>query len=62
MKAISGFHNEIGGQGAFAVALEFESSAVGLLQLNSQRIWKRNFDRMKSLDRANTLSLKAYGA
>ena len=47
VKAISTFHNEIGGQGAFAVALEFESGAVGTLQLNSHRLWGRNYDRVE---------------
>lgn len=47
VKAISSFHNEIGGQGAFAVTLQFESGAVGTLQLNSHRLWKRNYDRVE---------------
>lgn len=41
------FRNEIGGQGAFAVALQFENGAVGSLQLNSQRLWGRNYDRIE---------------
>jgi predicted dehydrogenase len=47
VKKLSGFHNEIGGQGAFAVALEFANGAVGTLQLNAQRIWWRNYDRIE---------------
>ena len=47
VKAISTFRNEISGQGAFAVALEFESGAVGTLQLNSDRLWGRNYDRVE---------------
>ncbi len=47
VKAISSFHNEIGGQGAFAVTLQFESGAVGTLQLNSHRLWRRNYDRVE---------------
>ena len=47
VKAISSFHNEIGGQGAFAVSLQFESGAVGTLQLNSHRLWGRNYDRVE---------------
>ena len=45
--AISSFNNEIGGQGAFAVSLQFESGAVGTLQLNSHRLWGRNYDRVE---------------
>jgi predicted dehydrogenase len=29
------------------VALQFESGAVGNLQLNSQRVWWRNYDRIE---------------
>ena len=47
VKAVSSFHNEIGGQGAFAVTLQFESGAVGTLQLNSHRLWRRNYDRVE---------------
>jgi len=47
VKAISTFHNEIGGQGAFSVALDFESGAVGMLQLNAHRVWERNYDRIE---------------
>ena len=47
VKAVSSFHNEIGGQGAFAVTLQFESGAVGTLQLNSHRLWGRNYDRVE---------------
>jgi predicted dehydrogenase len=46
-KEISVFHNEVGGQGAFAVAVAFENGAVGCLQLNSQRLWRRNYDRIE---------------
>ena len=46
-KEIAVFQNEVGGQGAFAVAVEFENGAVGNLQLNSQRLRGRNYDRIK---------------
>lgn len=46
-KEIAVFHNEIGEQGSFAVAVEFENGAVGNLQLNSQRLWRRNYDRIE---------------
>lgn len=46
-KEITVFHNEVGGQGSFAVAVEFENGAVGNLQLNSQRLWRRNYDRIE---------------
>jgi predicted dehydrogenase len=41
------FSNAAAGGGSYAVALEFESSAVGTLQLSSQRIWHRNYDRIE---------------
>jgi predicted dehydrogenase len=43
----SAYHDERDGGGAFAVALRFESGAVGTLQLNSQREWWRNYDRIE---------------
>jgi predicted dehydrogenase len=43
----SAYHDERGGGGAFAVALRFENGAVGTLQLNSQRQWWRNYDRIE---------------
>ena len=46
-KKIAVFHNEVDGQGSFAVAVEFENGAVGNLQLNSQRLWGRNYDRIE---------------
>ena len=46
-KEIAVFHNEVDEQGAFAVAVEFENGAVGNLQLNSQRLWRRNYDRIE---------------
>jgi len=47
VKTVSTFHNEIDGQGSFAVSVEFESGAVGIMQLNSQRLWRRNYDRIE---------------
>jgi UDP-N-acetylglucosamine 3-dehydrogenase len=41
------FHNDIDEGVSFAVALEFESGAVGTLQLNSNRLWWRNYDRIE---------------
>ena len=46
-KEIAVFHNEVAGQGSFAAAVEFENGAVGNLQLNSQRLWQRNYDRIE---------------
>jgi predicted dehydrogenase len=43
----SAYFQERDGGGAFAVALRFESGAVGSLQLNSQREWWRNYDRIE---------------
>ncbi|HEX6383364.1 MAG TPA: Gfo/Idh/MocA family oxidoreductase, partial [Anaerolineae bacterium] len=47
VKQLALFHNEHNGRGAFAVALQFRNGAVGTLQLNSQRIWWRNYDRIE---------------
>ena len=44
VRKLSLFHHEREGRVALAVALEFESGAVGTLQLNSERIWWRNYD------------------
>ncbi len=41
------FHNQQGETGAFALALEFDNGAVGTLQLNSNRLWWRNYDRIE---------------
>ena len=41
------YFDERNGGGAFAVALRFEGGAVGNLQLNSQRTWWRNYDRIE---------------
>jgi predicted dehydrogenase len=35
------------GGSSFAVALQFEGGAVGNLQLTSQRVWWRNYDRIE---------------
>lgn len=41
-------HHRRSGDGiALAVALEFDQGAVGTLQLNSHRIWWRNYDRIE---------------
>ena len=44
VRKLSLFHHEREGRIALAVALEFRSGAVGTLQLNSERIWWRNYD------------------
>jgi len=44
VRKLSLFHHEREGRIALAVALEFQSGAVGTLQLNSERIWWRNYD------------------
>lgn len=41
------FYNERDGGGAFSVALQFVNGAVGTLQLSSQRVWWRNYDRIE---------------
>ena len=40
-------HNQNDGRIAIAGAATFENGAVGSLQLNSQRIWWRNYDRIE---------------
>jgi predicted dehydrogenase len=53
---------------SLAVALEFLSGAVGTMQLNSQRIWWRNYDRVELTGEGEYVvldslwSLKHYGA
>jgi len=44
---VSTFHNDINGQGSFACAVEYVNGAVGTMQLNSQRLWSRNYDRIE---------------
>ena len=41
------FHDERDGGGSFAVAVRFAGGAVGTLQLTSQRVWWRNYDRIE---------------
>jgi predicted dehydrogenase len=41
------FHEERDGGASFAVAVQFASGAVGTLQLSSQRVWWRNYDRVE---------------
>ena len=41
------YHKYGAGQGSFAVGLQFESGAVGTMQLNSQRLWSRNYDQIQ---------------
>lgn len=47
VREASAYHDVRGGRSAFAVALRFESGAVGNLQLTSQRVWWRNYDRIE---------------
>ncbi|MEQ8370096.1 MAG: Gfo/Idh/MocA family oxidoreductase, partial [Alphaproteobacteria bacterium] len=41
------FHHEWDGESTNALALEFEDGSVGTMQLNSNRIWWRNYDRIE---------------
>ncbi len=52
---LSLFHNQSGGGVAISAALEFTSGAVGSLQLNSHRIWWRNYDRIEVTGRGEYL-------
>jgi predicted dehydrogenase len=47
VKGLALFQQPSVGGGAYAIALAFASGAVGTLQLNSQRIWWRNYDRIE---------------
>jgi predicted dehydrogenase len=47
VRRIALFQHEWGGESANALALEFESGAVGTMQFNSNRIWWRNYDRIE---------------
>ena len=47
VQRMSVFHTQSGDGIALAVSVEFASGAVGTLQLNSQRIWWRNYDRIE---------------
>ena len=47
VREASAYHDERGGGASFAVALQFENGAVGNMQLNSQRVWWRNYDRIE---------------
>ena len=47
VRRVASMEKWIAGQASFAVSVEFESGAVGLLQLNSQRLWARNYDRIE---------------
>lgn len=41
------FHNEIDGESANALTLRFADGTVGTMQLTSNRIWWRNYDRIE---------------
>lgn len=47
VREASVYHDERDGGSAFAVALKFQSGAVANVQLNSQRAWWRNYDRIE---------------
>ena len=44
---LSLYHSEVGDGVAVALAVTFDSGCVGTFQLNSQRIWWRNYDRIE---------------
>lgn len=47
VRRMSLFHTQSGDGIALAVSVEFAGGAVGTMQLNSQRIWWRNYDRIE---------------
>ncbi len=47
VQSLAIYHRELEGALSLAAALQFSSGAVGALQLNSQRIWWRNYDRVE---------------
>ncbi len=67
VQRLSLFHQTAGEGVALAVAVEFVSGAVGTLQLNSQRLWWRNYDRIEITGQSEYLvlddlwSVKHYG-
>lgn len=67
MNKLSLFHHQEGDGIALAISVEFVSGAVGTLQLNSNRIWWRNYDRIEITGEGEYLvlddlwSIKHYG-
>lgn len=47
VKKMALFHNEINNESSNAIAVQFESGAVGTFQFTSNRIWWRNYDRIE---------------
>ncbi len=47
IEKLAAYYKPSSGGGSFALSLQFENGAVGTLQLNSQRIWWRNYDRIE---------------
>ena len=47
VQRMSLFHTQSGDGIALALSMEFACGAVGTMQLNSQRIWWRNYDRIE---------------
>lgn len=47
VKKMALFHNEFDQESTNAVSMEFENGSVGVMQLNSNRIWWRNYDRIE---------------
>ncbi len=47
VERLSLFHCQNEGRVALALALDFENGAVGTMQMNSQRVWGRNYDRIE---------------
>ena len=47
VSGVSAYHGELDGGASFAAAVQFASGAVGTLQLSSQRVWWRNYDRIE---------------
>ncbi len=55
VKRLSVFHSSCEGRVAVTVALKYADGAVGTLQLNSGRIWWRNYDRIEITGRGQYL-------
>jgi len=47
VKKMALYHNQQTATGSYALALEFENGAVGTMQLNNNRLWWRNYDRIE---------------
>ena len=55
VRKLSLYHNQEDGRAAISLALEFESGAIGSMQMSSQRIWWCNYDRIELIGQGEYL-------